>query len=445
MEKLTLKSSPLAHGTITIPGSKSLSNRLLLLSALAKGTTKVTNLLKSDDVYWMLKALETLGIKYQVNESQDQALVEGNGGIFTLDGKYDLFLGNAGTAFRPLIAALAFNRGDAEFTIHGEPRMHERPVGDLVDALNAIGCEIEYLNEKGYAPLRIVTKKDNKSLDPISINIPGNISSQFLTSILMVAPVIGTQVTINLTSELVSKPYIDITLNCMQKFNVEVEQLEAYKKYVIKPQSYLSPEKVIVEGDASSASYFLLAGAIGGDVTVQGIDMTSTQGDKNFVYALEAMGAKISFGEGFIRAQKNTELEQQTGYPLKAVDLNLNHIPDAAMGIAIAALFCPPGSKTIIRDIYNWRVKETDRLAAMANELKAVGAQVVEGEDYLEVVAPEKLKAAEIKTYNDHRMAMCFSLVSLNKQGVEVTILDPKCTSKTFPTYFTEFNKIHGK
>ncbi|RIY33995.1 3-phosphoshikimate 1-carboxyvinyltransferase [Psittacicella hinzii] len=445
MEKLVLQSSPFAHGEVTIPGSKSLSNRILLLASLAKGTTRIDNLLKSDDVHWMLEALKKLGIKYTLSDDKQQAQVEGNGGVFALEGEYDLYLGNAGTAFRPLIAALSFNQGDATFTIHGEDRMHERPVLDLVEALKKVGCEIEYLVNEGYAPLKITTKKDKVYPSHLEISVAGNISSQFLTAILMIAPLIGSEVKINIIGELVSKPYIDITLDCMQKFGINVEIVDAYKSFIVKPQAYVAKEDVLVEGDASSASYFLLAGAIGGDVTVRGIDMTSVQGDKDFAKALEAMGAIITSGKGYIRAQQNKELLASTGYPLRAVDLNLNHIPDAAMGIAIAALFCPPASKTIIRDVYNWRVKETDRLSAMATELTKLGVEVVEGNDYLEVIAPKDIKEAEIFTYNDHRVAMCFSLVSLNKFGREITILDPKCVNKTFPTYFAEFSKIHVK
>ncbi|RIY34657.1 3-phosphoshikimate 1-carboxyvinyltransferase [Psittacicella gerlachiana] len=445
MEKLILSASPKAYGEITIPGSKSLSNRVLLLAALAQGQTRVDNLLDSDDVSWMLKALESLGISYQVSATKEQVVLNGNGGPFSLEGDYDLYLGNAGTAFRPLIAVLAFNKGEASFTIHGEPRMHERPVLDLVEALKTLGCEIEYLNNKGYPPLKITTHREQEFAKELTVNIPGNISSQFLTAMLMASPLIGSLVKINIVGELVSKPYIDITLDCMRKFGVEVEVVDAYKSFIVTPQNYKSPQEFLVEGDASSASYFLLAGAIGGDVTVKGIDMSSIQGDKEFVYALEQMGAIISSGKGYIRAQCNQQLLEATGYPLKAVDLNLNHIPDAAMGIAIAALFCPPGEKTVIRDIYNWRVKETDRLAAMATELKKLGVEVVEGNDYLEVTSPRDLKESEIATYNDHRIAMCFSLVALNNLGKNITILDPKCTRKTFPTYFSEFAKIHHK
>ncbi|MFC6277371.1 3-phosphoshikimate 1-carboxyvinyltransferase [Psittacicella hinzii] len=445
MEKLIIQANPQAHGEITIPGSKSLSNRGLLVAALAQGTTIVENLLDSDDIKWMLKALSTLGVDITLNEDKTQAKVVGIGSKFAVNGDFDLFLGNAGTAFRPLIAALAFNQGDACFKISGEPRMHERPVKDLVDALLTLGCEIEYLENEGYAPLVIRTKATGVALKTTKVGIAGNISSQFLTALLMISPLIGQELEINIIGDLVSKPYIDITLDVMRKFGVQVTIINDYQAFKISPQAYVSPERFLVEGDASSASYFLLAGAIAGDVTVRGIDMTSVQGDKDFVLALEQMGAIISSGHGYIRAQMNQDLVAQTGYALKAVDLNLNKIPDAAMGLAIAALYCPPGSKTVIRDVYNWRVKETDRLNAMATELQKLGVEVTERHDYLEVVAPEVLRSAEIATYNDHRIAMCFSLVALNKQDVPVTILDPSCTRKTFPTYFIEFAKIHGK
>jgi 3-phosphoshikimate 1-carboxyvinyltransferase len=333
-------------------------------------------------------------------------------------------LGNAGTAMRPLCAVLAASNGEFELT--GEPRMEERPIGALVDSLRQAGAEIEYLKNEGFPPLLIKGKK----LSGGSLKVDGSVSSQFLTAVLMSAPLYAQQTVIEIVGDLVSKPYIDITLHIMQQFGVEVEN-QNYRKFVIRGnQKYRSPGKFLVEGDASSASYFLAAGAIkGGTVRVTGVGKASIQGDIRFADVLQQMGAKISWGEDFIEVQ---------GAPLLGIDLDMNHIPDAAMTIATTALFAK--GKTAIRNIYNWRVKETDRLAAMACELKKVGAQVVEGHDFIEITPPEKINEAEIDTYDDHRVAMCFSLVALSDTAVIIN--DPDCTAKTFPDYFHRYSSI---
>lgn len=332
-----------------------------------------------------------------------------------------LFLGNAGTAMRPLCAALTL--GSGEFTLTGEPRMEERPIGDLVDALNALGADIRYLKQPGFPPLTI----NATGLNGGDVEIAGDLSSQFLTALLMVTPLAKAQVNIKIKGELVSKPYIDITIALMAQFGVTVINHDYQRFEIPAGQKYVSPGTVLVEGDASSASYFLAAGAIqGGEVKVTGVGLKSIQGDVKFAEVLEAMGAQIEWGDDFIIARSA---------PLHGVDLDMNHIPDAAMTIATAALFAT--GTTTLRNIYNWRIKETDRLAAMATELRKVGAEVEEGHDYIRVTAPAQLNTADIDTYNDHRMAMCFSLMAFADCGI--TINDPDCTSKTFPDYFAQF------
>ncbi len=423
MNSITLGPLSKADGEIQIPGSKSLSNRILLLATLAKGTTRITNLLDSDDIRHMLDSLTQLGVNYRLEDQGTTCVLEGLGGPIQADFG-DLFLGNAGTAMRPLTAALCLGQG--EFRLHGEPRMHERPIGDLVDALKVLGVDIQYEGEVNYPPLRI---KAN-GLNGGEVSIKGNISSQFLTAILMSAPLAQQDLTIKVDGELVSKPYIDITLHAMKQFGVEVEN-QNYQAFIVKgQQTYQSPGDIMVEGDASSASYFLAAAAIaGGKIKVHGVGTDSVQGDVKFAEVLEKMGAKITYGPTWVQAERQT---------LKGVDLDMNHIPDAAMTIATTALFAE--GTTRIRNIYNWRVKETDRLSAMATELKKLGAEVVEGEDFISVTPVKTLQHAAIDTYNDHRIAMCFSLVAFS--DTPVTINDPGCTSKTFPTYFELFNQV---
>jgi len=424
MEQLTLKPIGKINGEIFLPGSKSLSNRALLIAALANGVTKITNLLVSDDINYMLKALKLLKIEYTLSECGTECTVIGNNGFFNVDEPIELYLGNAGTAMRPLCAALAAS--DGEFILTGEPRMKERPIGHLVDALAQLNADIEYLENKDYPPVKI----KGKTLTADIVTIDGSISSQFLTSILMIAPLLNTNTQIEIEGELVSKPYIDITLDIMSRFGVEVINND-YQSFTVKGnQSYQAVTKYMVEGDASSASYFLAAGAIkGGEITVHGVGKLSVQGDKHFADVLEKMGAEVIWADESITVK---------GKALTAVDMDMNHIPDAAMTIATTALFAK--GTTSIRNIYNWRVKETDRLTAMATELRKVGAEVVEGEDYISITPPETLIHAEIDTYNDHRVAMCFSLVALS--NTPVTINDPKCTAKTFPDYFDKLAQV---
>lgn len=428
MKAITLEPISRIEGEINLPGSKSLSNRALLLAALAKGTTTVTNLLDSDDIRHMLNALKALGVNYQLSEDKTCCEVEGLGGAFQVENGLSLFLGNAGTAMRPLTAALCL-KGDTEgeVILTGEPRMKERPIKHLVDALLQAGANVRYLENEGYPPVAI----RNQGIKGGVIKIDGSISSQFLTALLMAAPLAEGDLDIHIVGDLVSKPYIDITLAMMKDFGVSVEN-QHYQVFKVKGnQSYVSPGKYMVEGDASSASYFLAAAAIKGNVKVTGIGKHSIQGDRLFADVLEKMGAKITWGEDFIQAEQAE---------LHGIDMDMNHIPDAAMTIATTALFAK--SETVIRNIYNWRVKETDRLSAMTTELRKVGAEVEEGEDFIRIqpLALSQFKHAEIETYNDHRMAMCFALIALS--DTPVTILDPKCTAKTFPTFFDEFEKL---
>ncbi|ECN2957859.1 3-phosphoshikimate 1-carboxyvinyltransferase [Salmonella enterica subsp. enterica serovar Typhi] len=423
MESLTLQPIARVDGAINLPGSKSVSNRALLLAALACGKTVLTNLLDSDDVRHMLNALSALGINYTLSADRTRCDITGNGGPLRASGTLELFLGNAGTAMRPLAAALCL--GQNEIVLTGEPRMKERPIGHLVDSLRQGGANIDYLEQENYPPLRL-----RGGFIGGDIEVDGSVSSQLLTALLMTAPLAPEDTIIRVKGELVSKPYIDITLNLMKTFGVEIAN-HHYQQFVVKGgQQYHSPGRYLVEGDASSASYFLAAGAIkGGTVKVTGIGRKSMQGDIRFADVLEKMGATITWGDDFIACTRGE---------LHAIDMDMNHIPDAAMTIATTALFAK--GTTTLRNIYNWRVKETDRLFAMATELRKVGAEVEEGHDYIRITPPAKLQHADIGTYNDHRMAMCFSLVALS--DTPVTILDPKCTAKTFPDYFEQLARM---
>lgn len=426
MEFLDLPPLLGARGTVRLPGSKSISNRSLLLAALAEGETVIRDLLSSDDVDRMLEALTALGVQWSQGEDGSYR-VQGVGGPFPVKSG-DLFLGNAGTAFRPLTAALSLSGG--EYRLSGVPRMHERPIGDLVDGLRQIGAGIDYLGNEGFPPLAI--HPGNIQAGGV-VCVRGDVSSQFLTALLMALPVTGKETAIEVVGELISKPYIEITLALMARFGVVVRR-EGWQRFVVPGNArYVSPGTLFVEGDASAASYFLAAGAIGGGpVRVEGVGAESIQGDVRFAEALAQLGARITTGDNWIeaRAPENGRL--------RAFNLDLNHIPDAAMTLAVAALFADGPCR--LRNIASWRVKETDRIAAMAIELQKVGAVVEEGADYLCVTPPARLQPAAIDTYDDHRMAMCFSLVTLG--DCRVRINDPKCVNKTFPGYFDEFAGI---
>ena len=411
-------------GQVTLPGSKSITNRILLLSAIADGTTTIIGPLVSDDTLHMIDALKKLQVDLTQKDNGD-ILIHGTRGNFK-NKSAEIFLGNAGTAFRPLTAALSFSKG--QYTLSGLPRMHERPIKDLVDALLQLNADITYLDQEGYPPLKI-------SPSEIMINGPikirGDISSQFLTSLLMAMPLTKKEVVIEIVGDLISKPYIDITLNLMARFGIHVKKI-GWENFIIPGSSkYVSPGEIFVEGDASSASYFLAAGALAGDIEVKGIGKNSIQGDVKFAEALELMGADINILEGSIQASKVETLQ--------AITLDCNHIPDAAMTLAVLALFAKGATKLF--NIGSWRVKETDRIKAMATELRKLGAAVIEGEDFIEITPPLRIKEhVEIDTYDDHRMAMCFSLVSL--KNIPITINDPACVNKTFPTYFEVLESI---
>jgi len=413
-----------AAGTVLLPGSKSISNRILLLAALSGGTTVIQDLLDSDDTRVMLDALRSLGCG--VKHSGDLVEITGLGGHAPA-AHARLFLGNAGTAMRPLTAALAVIGG--EFELSGVARMHERPIGDLVDALRQLGCEIDYLGVDGYPPLRI-GRPALRIGAPIRVR--GDVSSQFLTALLMALPLVARQdIVIEVVGELISKPYIEITLNLLARFGIAVRR-EGWERFTIPAgSSYKSPGSIHVEADASSASYFIALGAIaaqaGTAVRIAGVGEDSIQGDIRFIDAARLMGAQV-------QGEPNALTVSRGAWPLKAIDLDCNHIPDAAMTLAVMALFAD--GTTTLRNIASWRVKETDRLAAMAKELRKLGAEVVEGADFIQVAPPVEWRAASIHTYDDHRVAMCFSLAAFNATGVPVRIEDPKCVAKTFPDYF---------
>jgi len=433
MEFLDLLPLKTARGSVRLPGSKSISNRTLLLAALAEGTTDIRDLLASDDTDRMLEALKQLGIAIDKTAERDYRVTGAPQGFTNKDA--DLFLGNAGTAFRPLTAALALAGG--HYKLSGVPRMHERPIGDLVDALRQLGADITYLSNEGFPPLDIKPAQIHAGG---IVCVKGNVSSQFLTALLMALPITGVETTVEVIGELISKPYIEITLRLMAQFGVEVKR-EGWQRFIIPGgKRYVSPGTLFVEGDASSASYFLAAGAIGGGpVRVEGVGRNSIQGDVAFAQSLEAIGAQITMGENWIQAQAPEGWIEAGKRKLHAFDMDFNHIPDAAMTLAVAALFCDGPSR--LTNIGSWRVKETDRIAAMATELRKVGATVEEGEDWLRITPPAQLTPnAAIDTYDDHRMAMCFSLVALG--GVPVRINDPKCTAKTFPEYFDVFASV---
>jgi 3-phosphoshikimate 1-carboxyvinyltransferase len=431
-------------GTVRLPGSKSISNRVLLLAGLSQGTTVVHDLLASDDTRVMLEALRALGC--DLHQDGDTVHITGLGGQLKVL-QADLFLGNAGTAMRPLTAALALlsaTQGGV-FTLSGVPRMHERPIGDLVNALRPLGCNIECTGTEGYPPLRLAGGQLDLSRP---IQVRGDVSSQFLTALLLALPLVSQAqaLTIEVVGELISKPYIDITLNLLARFGIQVQR-EGWQRFTIPQGSqYRSPGVIHVEADASSASYFIAAGAIAGidePVRIEGVGAQSIQGDIRFIEAAQAMGAQVVSGPNWLEVRRGD-------WPLKAIDLDCNHIPDAAMTLAVMALYAP--GTTRLRNIASWRVKETDRIAAMACELRKLGATVVEGHDFIEVTPPAsgQWQHASIHTYDDHRMAMCFSLAAFNPlaptavahRPVSVRIEDPRCVGKTFPDYFECLFKV---
>ena len=421
------------RGDVALPGSKSISNRVLLLAALAQGATRIDGLLASDDTTVMLNALQQLGVQV-TRHAADSVTVQGVSRFAVQQA--DLFMGNAGTAIRPLTAVLALMGG--HYGLSGVPRMHERPIGDLVDGLRDWGAKITYAGQDGYPPLKIAPPGALRD----RVRVQGSVSSQFLTSVLMAAPLAvarsGRPLVIEVLGELISKPYIDITLNLMARFGVQVERI-GWQQFIVPVEAaYQSPGQIFVEGDASSASYFLAMGALGlGPLRVLGVGQDSIQGDVAFADTVQAMGARVKREAASIEV---SGIDLSKGERLKAFDTDFNLIPDAAMTAAMLALFAD--GPCTLRNIGSWRVKETDRIAAMQTELQKLGAQVQSGQDWLRVTPLEagQWRGASIDTYDDHRMAMCFSLAAFGQASVR--IMDPDCVSKTFPTYFDVFKGL---
>lgn len=458
LEEIQLRPVRSIEGKVQLPGSKSLSNRLLLLAAIAEGTTVVDNLLNSDDVRYMLGALETLGVHIDEDRESLRVTVTGCNGRFpagkcqtqpqlatavplAVNGKevkkeVQLFLGNAGTAMRPLTAAVVVAGGHARYLLDGVPRMRERPIGDLVDGLKQLGAEVSCVFGTNCPPVSVDA---NGGLPGGKVSLSGAISSQYLTALLMAAPLSLGDIEIEMLDKLVSVPYVDMTLKIMERFGVSVERYGGWERFSVKGgQSYKSPGRAYVEGDASSASYFVAGAAItGGTVVVEGCGTDSLQGDVHFAKVLEQMGAKVEWTEHSVTVTGGP-VDSLTGRRLKGVDVNMNTMPDVAMTLAVVALFAD--GPTAIRDVGNWRVKETERMIAICTELRKLGATVEEGPDYCIITPPKTLISAEIDTYDDHRMAMAFSLAACG--DVPITIKDPGCVRKTFPDYFDVFENL---
>lgn len=427
-------------GTITLPGSKSLSNRILLLAALSEGTTVVDNLLDSEDIHYMIGALRTLGLHVEDNKQIKQAVVEGCGGKFPVssesNNEVELFLGNAGTAMRPLTAAVVAAGGNSSYILDGVPRMRERPIGDLVAGLKQMGADIDCILGTNCPPVRVVGKG---GLPGGKVKLSGSLSSQYLSALLMASPLALGDVEIEIIDKLISVPYAEMTIKLMEQFGVSVEHNDSWDRFLIRGgQKYKSPGDAFVEGDASSASYFLAGAAVtGGTITVKGCGTSSLQGDVRFAEVLEKMGAKVSWTEHSVTVSGPPRDSSGCRF-LQAIDINMNKMPDVAMTLAVVALFA--NGTTIIRDVASWRVKETERMIAICTELRKLGATVEEGPDYCVITPPEKLNVTSIDTYDDHRMAMAFSLAAC--ADVPVTINDPGCTRKTFPDYFDVLGKF---
>lgn len=422
----SLALSPVNHvnGEIKLPGSKSLSNRALMLAALSPTETKLYNLLQSEDTQVMVEALTQLGVSISLSKDWQSCTVRGNNGLFSSPNDANFNLGNAGTAIRPLTTILAMMHGN--FTIDGDQYMRERPISHLVDALKELGAKITYLGAEGCPPIKVA----GGHIKGGKVSVQGNISSQYLTSLLLALPLADKDSEINVIGEQVSKPYLDLTLDIMEKFGVKASHENHQHFLVPARQTYRSPGTYLIEGDASSASYFFAAAAIkGGTIRVNGIGEKSVQGDIEFLDVIEKMGAIVTRSENWVEVSRGE---------LKGIDMDLNHIPDAAMTIASMALFAE--GPTRIRNIYNWRVKETDRMFAMATELRKLGAKVETGDDYIVIDPPEEIQSCNIDTYGDHRIAMVFSLASLS--AANITINNPEVTAKTFPDYFDVFASI---
>lgn len=430
MESLLLKKTEGVRGKVRLVGSKSLTNRSLLLSALAEGRTELCGLLRSDDSSVMLQSLKKLGIKIEEDPADEsRVFVTGTGGAFSAasSGETELFLGNAGTAMRPLCAALALSSGT--FVMTGEPRMYERPIGILAEALVKLGAEITYLKNEGYPPLKI--KGCNSHSGSYELSVSGSTSSQFITALLMASPLLNAPLHLQIEGELISKPYVDMTCALLAKFGVKVDRSEDGSSFRITPQRLKSPGRFLIEGDASGATYFAAAAAVSGEIVIEGLSKDSVQGDIRFFDVLSSMGAHVEYLSDAVKVSAADKLS--------AVDIDMNDMPDAAMTLAPLALFTD--GPVTIRNIESWRVKETDRIEAMATELKKTGCRVTTGRDFISVDGSSCSFSSPVvfDTYNDHRMAMCLSLVSLKD---DVIINDPLCCCKTFPDYFERFKEV---
>ncbi|XP_024362943.1 3-phosphoshikimate 1-carboxyvinyltransferase 2 [Physcomitrium patens] len=444
VEEITLQPIKTISGKIKLPGSKSLSNRTLLLAALSEGETVVENLLDSEDVRYMIGALKTLGYDIHEDRAENRCVIKGSGGVFPVARDAEergqvvkLFLGNAGTAMRPLTAAVTAAGGNASYELDGVPRMRERPIVDLVMGLQQLGADVTCTEDYPNCPPVLINAKGG--LPGGTVRLSGKVSSQYLSALLMAAPLALGDVEIIMVDKLVSVPYVDMTLRLMERFGVKVDRHDGWERFSIKGgQTYKSPGSAYVEGDASSASYFLAGAAVtGGTITVEGCGTTSLQGDVKFAEVLEKMGATVQWGDHTVTVT-GAPADFTTGKRLKAIDVDMNAMPDVAMTLAVLGLFAD--GPVAIRDVENWRVKETERMRAIVDELTKLGAEVEEGQDYCIVTPPKRITPAKVDTYDDHRMAMAFSLAACGDTAI--TIRDPGCTRKTFPTYFTELEKL---
>lgn len=423
MKSITIQSIPYIKGKIKIPGSKSISNRALLLSALSKGTTKLTNLLNSEDTNFMLKALKHIGIKYNLSKNKTTCIIQGNKKKFTNKKNKKIFTGNAGTVTRFLTAIFSIGKNDIK--IFGNSRMNNRPIFHLIEALSKGGGKFKYLKKNGYTPIHI-----QGGFTGGNIKIKCNLSSQFLSAILMASPLLKTNTIIQIKGKIVSKSYICTTLKLMNIFGIYIKNYNFKYFYIKKKQKYISPKKISIEGDATSASYFIAASLINGQkIKILGLGKNSIQGEIKFCEIAKKMGGNINLFKNHIESKKSI---------LNGININMNSIPDSAMTIAILALFAK--GKTTIFNIAHWKIKESNRLISMTNEIKKTGAKIKYGHNFIKITPPKNIKHLTINTYNDHRIAMCFSLLALSKSPV--TILNPKCVKKTYPNYFKDLNKL---
>lgn len=424
MQSLQLKKINEINGEITLVGSKSLSNRALLLAGLAKGQTTIKNVLLSDDTRYMMEALEKLGV--ELDYDGDNFIVNGLDHLFnlpeTLDKPLELILGNAGTVLRPLVALLSVSHG--KFLLTGQERMLERPIGGLVDALRELDLQVDYLNFEGYPPVMVTGKAPTGD----TVHVDGTVSSQFISALLMMAPMLESALEIVIKGELISKPYVDMTLNLMESYGARITR-QGHERFIVQSGGYTSPGSYLVEGDATAATYFMAAAAVGGHVKINGLGKNSLQGDIKFIDVLRDMGATINLEEDYVEVFKSD---------LHGIDVDMNDMPDAAMTLVPLALFA--SSPVSIRNIASWRVKETDRIEAMVMEMMKLGVQIDYGYDFITIDGSTKNEGpVEFDTYTDHRMAMCLALVALDR---DVTINDPHVTNKTFPRYFDMLKSI---